>query len=146
MAKFRDRAAALRETAAPLDADDEAGTLKLVDSGSGGFVHHLAGEAVGDGEILELLLETGWVGGHYRAQLHPESGRPVFEVHVAGSSGRAIEHIRIHLPHEAILRRSRDPSATVSPAALRAASDAFAAPDQRPADGGVVVREASPDS
>ncbi len=142
MAKFRDRAAALRETSVRAG---EGAPLTLAENSAGGLVHHLRGEAVGDGEMLELLLETGWVAGHYRAQLHPESGRPAFEVHVAGSSGPAIEHIRIHLPHGALLRRSVDPSAATSPAALRAASNALAGRDQGAAEAGTLL-EASPDS
>ncbi len=143
MAKFRDRAAALRETG-PRGGGDAGAPLRLVEIGTGGFVHELAGEVVGDGEILELLLETGWVAGHYRAQLHPESGRPAFEVHVAAPSGPAIEHIRIHLPHRAILRRVIDPARGVSPAALRTAGKAFGG-DAQPGEGKVAFTTTAPD-
>jgi hypothetical protein len=145
MAKFRDRAAALRETTARGSGEDAGAPLRLVETGAGGFVHELAGAVVGDGEMLELLLETGWVAGHYRATLHSESGRPAFEVHVAASSGAAIEHIRIHLPHEAILRRVIDSVAGLSPAALRAASDAFGG-NAQPGGGDVTLPTTAPDS
>jgi len=66
--------------------------------------HLLDGEVVGDGTVLEFLTDTGWVSGHYRAQLHPESAAVAFDLHVPGAGGSE-SHVRIFLPDETLLRR-----------------------------------------
>jgi len=77
------------------------GTLQEV--GSGGVRHHLDGKKVSDGDLLEVSTASGWVSGHYRALLHPESGAVGFEMHVACDGG-ALEHVTLFLPPDALLR------------------------------------------
>ncbi len=74
-----------------------------------GLQYSLDSVDLADGEILELLTDGGWVSGHYRTQLHPETGLPAFELHLgfadAGDSSDHLSHAVIFLPPEAILRR-----------------------------------------
>lgn len=68
-----------------------------------GVVHRLAGVTVADGATLEVRTSSGWVTGHYRRHVHPESGSIAFEMHVLrrGDDG---EHLTVFLPPDSLFR------------------------------------------
>jgi len=68
-----------------------------------GVQHLLDGIDVTDNTVLEVLTDHGWVSGHYRTQLHPESGAVLFEMHVSCDGGRD-EHVSTYLPTTALVR------------------------------------------
>lgn len=78
-------------------------TLELVE-GTGSIAHRLAGRTVLDGERLELLTDSGWISGHYRPRLHPETGGVGFEMHVRMARCDQLAHVATYIPHDAIVR------------------------------------------
>lgn len=86
------------------------GHLLLDDTGGSHLLH---GEVVSDGDLLDVLTDGGWVSGHYRALLHPETGLPAFELHLGTfeepSDAMRLEHAVIHLPQAAVVRRHHPP-------------------------------------
>jgi len=73
---------------------------------TGGFQHLLDSTPLGDGDPLQMLTADGWVTGHYRALLHPETGQCRFDLHVRVSEqDGAVEHVGLWLPQSARLRR-----------------------------------------
>ena len=79
----------------------ESGQLQLVDGA--GVRHSLGDRLLAAGDRLELLTEAGWVTGHYLAQHDPETGCPLFEMHLV-TVGGGDQHVRMHLPHGAMVR------------------------------------------
>ncbi|MGH9071438.1 MAG: hypothetical protein ACRDX8_09825 [Acidimicrobiales bacterium] len=80
--------------------------LQLVE-GAGGVTHRLGGREVLDGECLELLTDSGWIGGHYRPRLQPETGGVCSEMHIHVAGSDALAHVAAYLPPEAIVRWPR---------------------------------------
>jgi hypothetical protein len=78
--------------------------------GRGNDMHHrLDGRRIWDGEIIEVLTDVDWISGHYRPELHPETGAVKFDLHVATSEGE-YEHVTIYLPENSLFRRAASPT------------------------------------
>ena len=71
-----------------------------------GVDHVLDGAPLHDGDHLELLTADGWVSGHYRSLLHPETGELRFDLHLrVPGAGDGTLHVGLWLPASAVLRR-----------------------------------------
>lgn len=91
----------------PVDpSSSPAGFCVELRAAAGGLQHLLDGCELDDGDPLEMMTADGWVTGHYRAILHPETGQSRFDMHVktAGQDG-SVEHVALWLPERALLRR-----------------------------------------
>lgn len=75
----------------------------------------LHGEPLEDGQLLEVETEHGWIRGHFRDRLHPETGAIAFELHLPHQDERiSHDHHTIFLPPTAVLRLPRPELGTVA--------------------------------
>jgi len=65
--------------------------------------YRLDGREVVDGDVLEVLTDTGWSSGHYTTCVHPDTGAFTFEMHVLRID-LTHEHVTVNLPPAALFR------------------------------------------
>ena len=69
--------------------------------------YRLDGKLVRDGDTIEVLTDTGWVSGHYRERVHPDTGDFALGMHLIRDDyldSSQHDHVTVYIPFYARLR------------------------------------------
>jgi hypothetical protein len=84
-------------------------SFSLVPQDERGTDYRLDNVVVQDGDVIEILTDTGWVSGHFRSKIHPETGDFAFEMHVVRNEPPPTsthDHATVYIPFYAKVRWS----------------------------------------